>query len=179
MHSFLIAMIGLIAVSLLMAPNVHAQLGSAWEPIRKLKKDPEGYSHIADDGVARAYDGNDAVIDYVRLSNDQLMQLLLDLPESWQKELDHLHSVFDGVDGLQVVDENQLLNPPAWLRPAVNRAAPQSRNPKRDVESLLETRSYYCKGQFCMSPEACQFLGCSNCNFLDEYLPGGAGVCIK
>ncbi|THC91262.1 hypothetical protein EYZ11_009281 [Aspergillus tanneri] len=145
MYSFLIAVLGLIATSSLAAPKVLAQSGSsAWEAMNKMKMDPKGYFHIANDGVARSYDGNDIVIDYVPLSNDQLMQLLSNLPEPWQKELDHLHSIFDGVDGLQVVDENQLLNPPAWLRRIVDREAPRSRNPKRDVESLLEARDWYC-----------------------------------
>ncbi|KAE8138981.1 hypothetical protein BDV38DRAFT_281542 [Aspergillus pseudotamarii] len=145
MHPIPLAVLSLIATSSLVIPKVLAQSeSSAWEAISKMKMDPEGYFHIADDGVARSYDGNDAVIDYVPLANDQLMQLLSNLPEPWQQELDHLHSIFDGVDGLQVVDEDQLLNPPAWLRRVVDREPPQSQNPKREVESLLEGRDWYC-----------------------------------
>ena len=67
---------------------------------------PDGYLHVADDGVARSYDRNDVVINFVRLTNEQLMQLSPQLPAPFQKDLDHLHEVFDGVNGLDVVDEN-------------------------------------------------------------------------
>ncbi|GFF34043.1 lactobacillus up-regulated protein [Aspergillus udagawae] len=106
MRSFLLTVLGLVATSSLAAPKVAAQEGiSAFEAVRKLKLVPQGYVHIADDGVARSYDENESVIDYVPLTNDQLKQLLSNLPEAWQKEADHLHAVFDNVDGRQVIDE--------------------------------------------------------------------------
>lgn len=58
--------------------------------------------------MARSYDGKDVVTDFVRLTNEQIMELLSQLPAPYQTELDHLHSVFDEVNGLNVVDENQL-----------------------------------------------------------------------
>ena len=103
-----------MATSSLAAPGLAAQEGiSAFEAMGKLKSVPQGYVHIAHDGVARVYDENESVIDYIPLTNDQLKKLLVNLPEPWKKEADHLHAVFDGVDGRRVTDEKQLLDPPA------------------------------------------------------------------
>jgi hypothetical protein len=175
MRSFLLAVLGLMATSSLAAPGLAAQEGiSAFDTIAKLKSVPLGYVHIADDGVARAYDENESVIDYVPLTNDQLKQLLKNLPEAWRKEADHLHAVFDGVDGRQVTDEKQLLDPPAELRSQMNRQAPQS---KREANPLQQA-DWYCVGQPCTSGDACRFMGCRACTDIDAVLPGGAGVCV-
>ncbi|KAG2016647.1 hypothetical protein GB937_006125 [Aspergillus fischeri] len=144
MHSFLLAVLGLMATSSFAAPGLAAQEGiSAFDAMAKLKSVPLGYVHIADDGVARAYDENESVIDYVPLTNDQLKHLLKNLPEAWKKEADHLHAVFDGVDGRQVTDEKQLLDPPAELRSQMNRQAPQS---KREANPLQQA-DWYCKDE--------------------------------
>ncbi|KAF5856683.1 hypothetical protein ETB97_007040 [Aspergillus alliaceus] len=136
MCSFLLAVLGLMATSSLTAPGLAAREGiSAFDAMAKLKSVPLGYVHIANDGVARAYDENESVIDYVPLTNDQLKQLLKNLPEAWKKEADHLHAVFDNVDGRQVTDEKQLLDPPAELRNPMNRQAPQS---KREANPLQQ-----------------------------------------
>jgi hypothetical protein len=174
MRSFLLAVLGLMATSALAAPGLAAQEGiSAFDAMAKLKSVPGGYVHIADDGVARAYNENESVIDYVPLTNDQLKQLLKNLPEAWKKEADHLHAVFDDVDGRQVTDEKQLLDPPAELRNPMNRLAPQS---KREANPLQQA-DWYCLGQPCTSGDACRFMGCRDCANIDAALPGAAGVC--
>lgn len=182
MPSFFSAVLGLMTALSLTVPGVHATFANksshAWDVISTLKKDPDGYVHIADDGVARAYDANDTVTDYVPLSNDQLMQLIADLPGPWQNEADHLHSVFDGVDGLQVVNQSQLLDPPASLRRQMNRGAAVSRNERRRVESLLERSTPACAGVLCYSSSSCQFQGCSTCAYLDAILPSEQGICV-
>ncbi|KAF4260929.1 hypothetical protein CNMCM8057_002007 [Aspergillus fumigatus] len=125
MRSFLLAVLGLMATSSLAAPGQAAREGiSAFEAIGNLKSGDHVYVHIADDGVARAYDENESVIDYIPLTNDQLKQLLRNLPEPWKKEEDHLHAVFNGVDGRDVMDEKQLLDPPAELRNPMPQANP-------------------------------------------------------
>lgn len=112
MFSSWIVVLGWIAISSLASSAVIPQTeNSAWDAIKQLKKDPKGYVHIADDGVARSYTGDDNVVDYVPLTNGQLSQILTNLPELWQKESEHLHSVFDNVDGRDVVSEKQLLDP--------------------------------------------------------------------
>jgi hypothetical protein len=175
MRPVLLAVLGLMVTSSLAAPGLAAQEGiSAFDAVAKLKSGPHVYVHIADDGVARAYDENESVIDYVPLTNDQLKQLLANLPEPWKKEADHLHAVFDDVDGRQVTDEKQLLDPPAELRNPMPRQAPQS---KRAPDPLQQS-DYYCRGQPCTNDPACQFMGCAKCAHMDAILPGGAGVCI-
>ncbi|KAE8391167.1 hypothetical protein BDV23DRAFT_171767 [Aspergillus alliaceus] len=125
MHSFYLAVLGLMATSSLAAPKKAAQEGiNVFDAMAKLKSGPHVYVHIADDGVARAYDENESVIDYVPLTNNQLKQLLANLPEPWKKEADHLHAVFDDIDGRQVTDKKQLLDPPAELRNPMPRQAP-------------------------------------------------------
>jgi hypothetical protein len=182
MPSLISAVLGLMMALSLTVPGVLATFANksshAWDVLHALKSDPDGYLHIADDGVARAYDANDTVISYIALSNDQLMQLIADLPRAWQNETDHLHSVFDGVDGRQVLNQTQLLNPPASLRRPRNRGGAQSTNDKRKVESLLERSTPACAGMPCYSPSSCQFMGCSDCAFFDAILPSEQGICI-
>ncbi|KEY83916.1 hypothetical protein BA78_2220 [Aspergillus fumigatus] len=140
MRSFLLAVLGLMATSSLAAPGQAAREGiSAFEAIGNLKSGDHVYVHIADDGVARAYDENESVIDYIPLTNGQLKQLLGNLPEPWKKEEDHLHAVFNGVDGRDVMDEKQLLDPPAELR---NPMPPLSNRPTGIAEAnpALETQ---------------------------------------
>ncbi|KAF4268933.1 hypothetical protein KXW98_006252 [Aspergillus fumigatus] len=175
MRSFLLAVLGLMATSSLAAPGQAAREGiSAFEAIGNLKSGDHVYVHIADDGVARAYDENESVIDYIPLTNDQLKQLLRNLPEPWKKEEDHLHAVFNGVDGRDVMDEKQLLDPPAELRNPMPREPLQS---KRDP-SPLQQADWYCRGQPCTRDPACRFMGCSHCARLDAIVPGGTGVCV-
>ena len=130
--------------------------------------------HVADDGVARSYDEENTVIDFVGLTNAQLMQIIAQLPNALKNETEHLHTVFDAVNGSAVVDEGQLRNPPSWLRPAKmsevgQRSEPsQSRSFARNVESTLDARDYYCVGQPCTTSAACRFLGCSVCLSVDS-----------
>jgi hypothetical protein len=144
-----------------------------------LKHDPQGYTHIADDGVARSYDANHQVIDYAPLSNAQILGYMSQLPTSYDSELDHLHSVFDNVDGHDVTDKDQLLDPPTWLKPpAISLASESTQSTALERAPILEGRDNFCRGQPCSSSAACQFLGCSYCGMLDAVLPGGGGVCI-
>jgi hypothetical protein len=182
MPSLFSAVLGLMTALSLTVPGVLATFANksshAWDVTSTLKTDPDGYLHIADDGVARAYDANDTVTGYIALSNDQLMQLIADLPGPWQNETDHLHSVFDSVDGRQVVNQTQLLDPPDSLRRPRRRGGAQSRNDKRRVESLLERSTPSCAGLPCYSSSSCQFQGCSTCAFMDYILPSEQGICL-
>jgi len=178
MHSLWIVLVTLFATSSLAASNDTAPSStSPWAAVSSLKKAPDGHIHIADDGVVRSYDKNDAVIDHIPLNNEQLKQLLANLPEPWQKESDHLHALFDNVNGHDVVDKRQLLDPPAWLRRSADRDAAISPAPEARGKALLERQNYFCVGQPCTTSEACQFLGCSGCAYLDQVLPGGGGIC--
>jgi methylmalonyl-CoA mutase N-terminal domain/subunit len=78
--------------------------------------DPDGFVHVADDGVARSYAANNTVIDYAALSNSQIQQMISQLPASYQEHLEHLRQVFEGVNGYDVANKSQLLTPPPWLQ---------------------------------------------------------------
>ncbi|KAL3428949.1 hypothetical protein BDV09DRAFT_190544 [Aspergillus tetrazonus] len=132
---------------------------SAFDGMTKLESVRLGYVHIADDGVARAYDENESVIDYLRnpmdrqalqhspsgqgfthvatdgvyrsfsssgeeidykqLSPAEIAEMLeffgeyLD-PEAFEKG----RKKFDGVDGRNVADLEQLLHPGPGIRPS-------------------------------------------------------------
>jgi hypothetical protein len=57
------------------------------------------------------------VISYVPLGDKQVKKLLANLPEPRQKESEHMHAVFDKVNGHDVKNKIQLVDPPTWLRP--------------------------------------------------------------
>ncbi|KAB8231649.1 uncharacterized protein BDW43DRAFT_301590 [Aspergillus alliaceus] len=108
MHLFYLAVLGLMAISSLAAPKKAAQEGiNVFDAMAKLKSGPHVYVHIADNG---------------------LKQLLANLLEPWKKEADHLHAVFDDIDGCQVTDKKKLLDPPAELRNPMPHQAPQSKS---------------------------------------------------
>jgi hypothetical protein len=133
--------------------------------------DPDGFVHVADDGVARSYAANNTVIDYAALSNSQIQQMISQLPASYQEHLEHLRQVFEGVDGYDVANKSQLLTPPSWLQPfkIEPTTPPQPRDEAHEVASALENRQInYCTGQPCTNTSACQFLGCSFCGDFDR-----------
>lgn len=68
----------------------------------------DGFVHIADDGVVRAYAANGTVIDYVKLSNSQLRAFVDSLPPSIQDQREHLLDIWGDVDGNKVTDEGQI-----------------------------------------------------------------------
>lgn len=185
MHLISIIVATLFATSSIAAPNAPKPANVAkpaelnpWEVMSTLKKAPGGHTHIADDGVIRTYDANDKVIDHTPLSNNQLKQLLANLPDAWKKESKHLHELFDNVDGHAVKDKRQLLDPPKWLRREIDRSNIITPNPEVLEKRRLVPRDWFCVGQPCTNDDACRFLGCSGCAYLDQVLPGGGGVCI-
>jgi hypothetical protein len=104
------------------------------------------------------------------------MELLANLPAQWQHELDHLHSVFDGVDGRDV-NQTQLLNPPASLRR--DHGLAKSQNEKWAVEPLLEGRQIECKDIPCFTPSACTYNDCISRTFIDGVgQPDDPGRCF-
>lgn len=78
-----------------------------------LPEDPEGFFHFGSDGVMRSYDGQGKVMGYFRLNPDQIRQRVEKMKASGR---DH-SATFAGVDGRDVVDEKQLLEPPEHLKP--------------------------------------------------------------
>ena len=77
-----------------------------------LQRHPDGVVHLGDDGVLRSFHPNQTVLEYVKLSANQI-QHVLDV----QGRNDHLNEIFDGVNGHSVTDLEQLTNPGEHLLP--------------------------------------------------------------
>ena len=78
----------------------------------ELKEHEYGVFHLGADGVVRSYHPNGTVLDYAKLSPAQIAARL----KIWGKD-ENLTEAFEGVNGHDVVDEEQLLNPGKALLP--------------------------------------------------------------
>ena len=140
--------------------------------------DPEGFVHIADDGVARSYTANNTVIDYAPLSNEQLKQMVSQSPAALAKDREHLMQVFDVVDGHDVTDKKQIFEPPPLLQPASVKpvSQPQSRSePQEAVAALVDKRVPMCLGRPCTTTAACVAMECVICAIYDRI---GQTLCL-
>ncbi|KAL2843414.1 hypothetical protein BJX68DRAFT_243949 [Aspergillus pseudodeflectus] len=81
-----------------------------------LRRSPSGrgYTHLACDGVLRAISGDNKVVDYRRLSPEDIQTVMQVFP---QKYRDQVKDKFVGVDGRDVTNEEQLWNPSEELVP--------------------------------------------------------------
>ncbi|KAK0263106.1 hypothetical protein LTR35_017626 [Friedmanniomyces endolithicus] len=131
--------------------------------------DPLGFIHVADDGVERSYDANGTVIDYRRLSNNQLTRMAATLSTEVQ-------DVWKNVDGNDVTSDSQIFNPPPALRPTAPTAEglQQSVNEVAAMKKLLEGRTVgpaigypttppLCTTLSCYKHQTCRMFGCSWC----------------
>lgn len=84
------------------------------ELMAALGKHDQGIVHLGDDGVLRSFAPNGTVLEYVKLSTNQIQQML-----DSHGRTDHLTEVYDGVDGREVTDLEQLTNPGEHLLPKV------------------------------------------------------------
>ncbi|MCJ1248994.1 hypothetical protein MMC30_006215 [Trapelia coarctata] len=84
---------------------------------RSMKSHPDGLFHLAHDGVLRSYDGNSCVIDYRRLTPEQVMAYLKTAPAEAQDQI--RWEEWEGVDGRAVHDEKLLWHPVEAMRPAI------------------------------------------------------------
>ncbi len=137
-----------------------------------IEQDPEGFLHFADDGVVRSYSANRTVIDYAPLSNKHLLETINANRPFVGDDYEHLMEVFNGVDGHNVTDLNQIYDPPEWLRPQPSSAAHQSNGRSevaRDPAALLNARQVppICFGMTCTKATVCRAFGCKGCGYLD------------
>ncbi|KAK1063500.1 hypothetical protein LTR12_006612 [Friedmanniomyces endolithicus] len=132
-----IAMPTLPAKDLAEAPaEAPAPADDAIFPNNGILIDPLGFIHVANDGVERSYDANGTVIDYRRLSNDQLTRMAATLSTE-------MMDVWKNVDGNDVTSNSQIFNPPPALRPTAPTAEglQQSVNEVAAMKKLLEGRT--------------------------------------
>jgi hypothetical protein len=158
----------------------------------------DGYVHVGDDGVARAYDPEGKVVDYRALTPAQLASLIEnELPPALREQKAYFHSTFSGVNGHDITNSSHYLEPPEKLRPIMTPAEaaklwPASsaqgfaaqevpRTSPTDEKDVLQARQteqpLYCLGRLCSTTAACQVLGCAYCGGLDSYVGGGMYVC--
>ena len=73
---------------------------------------------MSDDGVLRSYNSKEEVVDYRQLTPEEI-ETLVKSTESFLSDQDFrmVAKVMEGVDGRDVMDMDQILNPPPHLRP--------------------------------------------------------------
>lgn len=126
----------------------------------------DGVLHIADDGVARSYNGQGEVIDALRMSKAALLNWADHYTNKTEKS--ELKEIWDKADSTSVQDHD-VFHPAASLLP---RSIPDpegpesasngvSANPQANILSVRSTR--YCYGRQCTTSAACAFMGCIAC----------------
>ena len=147
--------------------------------------DPEGFIHVADDGILRSYSGDGKVLDAKRLSNAALLSYAAGGPrkseEAYTEGKDYLSTIWADVNG-DDVPETQLMRPlknflPAPIaQPELTKleAAKINENTSPVPVSPLEERqiTVFCMGQTCTKSAACIFMGCFTCYYADHKLIG-------
>jgi hypothetical protein len=145
--------------------------------IHSLKGDGDGYTHVADDGIARKYDSKGKVVDAVRLTNTHLMGIALQMAN--KEDQDHLKDVWGKINSRNVADEH-VWEPPHHIKPLeiqdpdLYASKLQSPNPEKRGNPIPiipppGNPNRFCEGKECSSDSACQFMGCQGCALLDMY----------
>jgi hypothetical protein len=100
--------------------------------MKSLQKDPTGmgFTHLATDGVLRAFDGDRNVVDYRKLSPEEIELVLEIYPPAYRAQL---NDKFSGVDGRNVTDTQQCLHPDASLMPPERGSEGQNVSPADDA----------------------------------------------
>ncbi|KAF2160008.1 hypothetical protein M409DRAFT_29618 [Zasmidium cellare ATCC 36951] len=147
------------------------------------KLDPQGFVHMADDGVLRSYAANGSILDALPFSNTQIKRMIDDSPAHTAPMREHLLSTFDSISG-HVVHPDHHLNPPREVLHSefggpspyeddemyaeMDRLYKKSVNELEKVKRTLEARTLYCIGKECNSTESCGILGCVVCMHWDR-----------
>lgn len=79
--------------------------------LNDLPTSPSGILNLGMDGVLRSFDGEDNVLGYRQLSPEEIARFHNILPKAMREEW-RLDQKYEGVDGRQVTDLEQLLHPP-------------------------------------------------------------------
>ncbi|RHZ57394.1 uncharacterized protein CDV56_104436 [Aspergillus thermomutatus] len=154
------------------------------DPLSALELDLQGFIHVADDGVARSYRADGTVIDYVPLTNEQLLQFIpmYTDDEATQK---NFKEVWKGVNGHDVVDRKQIFEPGADLLPFefshpdlwaadLAKFTPIESNPATEA---LEGSQPYRRGKQCTTSGACRYMGCHRCAYADAAMSPRWKIC--
>ncbi|KAK5265993.1 hypothetical protein LTR99_004820 [Exophiala xenobiotica] len=147
------------------------------EILAGIEQDPNGFIHFADDGIVRSYSANGTVIDYAPLSNKHLLEVVNASRPILEEHYEHLMEVFNGVDGHNVTDLNQIWDPPEWLRPQPDEFNTHQSTARseaaREPAALLNARPRprpdqpMCYGMTCTTGPRCRSFGCQGCGRID------------
>ncbi|GKZ27199.1 hypothetical protein AbraIFM66951_005118 [Aspergillus brasiliensis] len=118
---------------------------------------PNGVLFLGNDGVLRSVDASNRVVSYQQLSPQQISQYIQNLP---QRDAARLQRVFQGVDGRDVTDLDQLLTPDDDQLPS--RVATSTASQALPTGTGLSGQDM-CRTVDCTSQNACRQNGCNSC----------------
>ncbi|QSS60726.1 hypothetical protein I7I51_05527 [Histoplasma capsulatum] len=126
---------------------------SVSEAMKGLQHDPNGLIDIGDDGILRSFDSRGTVIDYRRLTTDELHSLSKDFVKGNDERL---LATWANVDS-SLVDEEQIWNPRKdYITQFVSVAATERLKSKAKRDSLSSHREPRCTDYTCWSHSECQ-----------------------
>ncbi|EEH08013.1 hypothetical protein HCBG_03302 [Histoplasma capsulatum G186AR] len=125
---------------------------SVSEAMKGLEHDPNGLVDIGDDGILRSFDSRGTVIDYRRLTTDELHSLSKDFVKGNDERL---LAMWANVDS-SLVDEEQIWNPRQdYIKQFVSEAATGRLKSRAKRDSLLSPREPHCTDFTCWSHSDC------------------------
>ncbi|KAL7655908.1 hypothetical protein ACMYSQ_005042 [Aspergillus niger] len=124
--------------------------------INNIPQSRNGVLYLGSDGVLRSVDAANRVVSYQQLSPQQISQYIQNLP---QRDAARLQRVFQDVDGRDVTDLDQLLNPDSdQLPPTVTSTVSQSLPTGTQMSN-----QDMCRNVGCTSQNTCRQNGCNSC----------------
>ncbi|OJI87734.1 hypothetical protein ASPTUDRAFT_80862 [Aspergillus tubingensis CBS 134.48] len=124
--------------------------------INNIPQSPNGVLFLGNDGVLRSVDAANRVVSYQQLSPQQISQYIQNLP---QRDASRLQRVFQGVDGREVTDLDQLLNPDSDQLPS---RAPTSVSQSLPTGTGMPSQDM-CRTVDCTWQNTCRQNGCNSC----------------
>ncbi|EEH03083.1 predicted protein [Histoplasma capsulatum G186AR] len=152
-----------IAVQCAAVTNTKSQEGTL-DIIRGLKQDPEGFTDIGADGIARSLDGQGNVIDFRRLTNAQLLKLAQTTSVD-AEELEHNIAAWQDADGWKV-PLTQALNPPNKAEDINNHGSmAKSIDTRPAAMAAMQLRAdIWCYAITCTTNIECRRIHCTGCS---------------
>ncbi|PYI01594.1 hypothetical protein BO78DRAFT_378800 [Aspergillus sclerotiicarbonarius CBS 121057] len=133
--------------------------------ISNLPQENNGVLYLGRDGVLRSVDASGRVVAYQQLSPDQIREYNSNFPAADQ---DRLSQDFQGVDGRDVTNLDQLLNPDRNMLPPMATTTMSQQQPTGTNMPGQNT----CGAMGCTSQRDCRENGCNSCLQADHMAMG-------
>ncbi|PWY81617.1 hypothetical protein BO94DRAFT_576578 [Aspergillus sclerotioniger CBS 115572] len=133
--------------------------------VSNLPQDNDGVLYLGGDGVLRSVDANGRVVTYQQLNPQQISEYNSNFPAA---EQDRLSQEFQGVDGRDVTNVDQLLNPSRDLLPPLATTTASQQQPT----STSMPGGNTCGNVGCTSQRVCRENGCSSCLQVESMATG-------